>query len=101
MESCNVAALAPLAHASPKTIRDTLSSEAKFEVTKSLVNLLYNIVVVGSVRVNDDTKSFIDRRVELVLALVSRSKPLWWKQQQLIHNPALVRTIVQACPDAV
>lgn len=100
MEGCNVPILAQLANASASIIRSTLKSDDyTFEVTKSLVNVLYNLVIVGSIPADSYTKSFLDRKAQLVLALVSRSKPLWWKHQQLIHNPALVQVIAKSCPN--
>lgn len=99
MEGCNTALLAPLVDASSAAVRKVLSSEgSSYEVTKSLVNLLYNITIVGSIPSDSDTRQFLDRKAELVLDLVSPTKPLWWKQKQFLHNPALVRTIAKTCP---
>ena len=89
-------------NASRAQIRLELRNESRArEVTKALLNLLYNIVVVGSVPISAAGKSFLDRNSAMVLALISKSRPLWWKKIQLMRLGSFVRVIAAACPESV
>ena len=69
----------------------------QFEVTKSLLNLLHNIVLVGSVTVSQEQKEVIDKHADLVWLLLSKSKSLKWKRRALADNIDLV-VCISSCP---
>ena len=101
MDGCRSDILTSLAHATEEQIVVAIETETKYlEVTKSVLNVLYNIVSIGSIPISGATKSYLDNNSDLVLDLVSKSKPLWWKRQQLKRNPALAKIVAKTCPTA-
>ncbi len=80
-------------------VKAIIRDESKdLEVTKSVLNLLYNIVIIGSVPVSNTQRAYLDSRSELVRSLLSSAKSLKWKKQQLESNLALVVNIAASCP---
>jgi hypothetical protein len=69
-----------------------------FQVTRSLLNLLHNAVIVGSLPVSHTQRQFFDSKADLVRQLLSNSKSLAWKKALLIGHPALVINIAALCP---
>ena len=69
-------------------------------MTKSLLNLLYNTVVVGSVRTTTTQRDTLDKNRRIVWQLLSDRRSLAWKKRTLEANPALVILIASTCPDA-
>jgi len=99
MEGCEVAFVRQLSQIPRKEVKKLLQSESgQLEFTKSLLNLLHNIVVVGSVPVSSTQKAFFDSHSNLVLSLLSKSKSLSWKKHQLEKNVALIINIAASCP---
>jgi hypothetical protein len=101
MEGCDSALISRLLQVSRADVRRLLKNEStQLELTKSLLNLLHNIVIVGSVPVSPIQKAFFDAHSNLVLLLTSKSKSLKWKKTKLEKNIALVLNIAAACPIA-
>ncbi len=99
MEGCAVDLVSRLLQVSRPDVRRMLKNESRqLELTKSLLNLLHNIVIVGSVPVSPTQKAFFDAHSNLVLSLTSKSKSLKWKKDQLEKNVALVLNIAASCP---
>jgi hypothetical protein len=99
MENFEHELVCQLARVNRAQIKRRLKDESgRLELTKSLLNLLYNIVKVGSVPVSETQKRFFDRNATLVLKLLNKSTSLKWKKQQLQRNAALVLNIAASCP---
>ncbi len=85
-----------------RKIRQILHSESsRLEVTKSLLDLVYNIVVVGSVPVAPVQKEYLDKHSDLVWHLLHTSKSLSSKKTLLEANIPLVVAIAASCPTVV
>ena len=98
MDGCD-AVISSFPSLSKRQIRRILQGESRrFEVTKSLLNLLYNIVTVGSVAVSDGQRAYFDKNTELVWLLLSSSISLARKKASLEENISLVVNIAASCP---
>jgi hypothetical protein len=88
-----------IAQASLAQVADILKAEPPtLPITKSLIQLLYNIVVVGSVPINDRRRAFFDRYTNQVLTLLSSGRSLERKKVVLVNHPELARNIAAGCP---
>ena len=84
---------------SKRKIKTILRSESsRLEVTKSLLDIVYNLVVVGSVPASTTQKEYLDQHSALVWQLLSKSKSLGWKKALLGNNIPLVVVIAASCP---
>ena len=102
MDGCAVDVISKFTKISRTKVHKFLKTESKsLEVTKSLLNLLYNIVVVGSLPVSKTQKVFFDQNSKIVLNLLGTTKSLRWKKQVLEDNIPLVLNIATSCPTAV
>ena len=98
MEGCVVGRVAEISRAPRRQVKRILDSESdQLEVTKSLVNILYNIVIVGSVPPSATQRAFFDKHADIVFQLVSRSRALHWKKEALRENISLVINISASC----
>ena len=98
MEGCAVGRVADITRVPRRQVKRILDSESdQLEVTKSLVNILYNIVIVGSVPPTETQRAFFDKHSDIVFQLVSRSKALYWKKEALRENISLVINIAASC----
>ena len=80
-------------------VRRILQSEsAEREITKSLLNLLENIVRVGSVPVSETQRAYFDSHPEVVLNLLGSRKSIAWKKAVLEADISLVLNIAASCP---
>ena len=101
LEGCLCDAVSRLPHLNRSQVLQVLQGESKdLEITKSLLNLLHNIVRVGSVPVTKAQKDFFDSHAQLVLGLLNATKPLKWKKAALEANLPLVVNIAASCPTA-
>ena len=99
MEGIDTSLITNLHRVDRKQVGKLLKNESKqLEVTKSLLNLLHNIVRVGSVEVSETQRQFFDKHTNLVLKLLAKSTPLAWKKRQLQRNVPLVLNIAASCP---
>ena len=98
MEGCAVGRVAEISRGPRQRVKRILDLESdQLEVTKSLVNILYNIVIVGSVPPTATQRTFFDKHSEIVFQLVSRSRALHWKKETLRDNISLVINIAASC----
>jgi hypothetical protein len=99
MEGLDIDRICRIPQLSKPDIRKLLKAEStELEVTVSLLNLLHNIVRVGSVSVSRTQKDFLDKNSALVLQLLSKNRSISWKKSQLETNIPLVITIAGSCP---
>lgn len=98
MEGCEVGRVSEISRVPRRRVRRIIESESdQLEVTKSLLNILYNIVIVGSIPPTITQRAFFNKHSELVLELVSKYRPLHWKKQALQENVSLVINIAASC----
>ena len=99
MDGCATDTISKIAQNPRKSVPLILKGEsAGLEVTKSLLNLLYNAVIVGSLSVSLTQKAFFDENAASVRSLLSTGKSLAWKKELLTGHPALVINIAALCP---
>ena len=100
MEGCDVKVIEQIPRLPRSRVRQLLKEESSdLEITKSLLNLLFNIVSVASVPVSRTQKAYFDQHADLVLALLGR-RSLKWKKAQLEREIGLVLNIAASCPTA-
>ena len=98
MEGCAVGRVVEITTVPRRQVWKILDSESdQLEVTKSLVNILYNLVIVGSITPSPTQRVFFDKHSETVFQLLSLSRPLYWKKQELRENISLVIQIATSC----
>ncbi len=98
MDGCDAGTICQIPKLTRAQVRKLLEKEStELEVTKSLLNLLHNIVVVGSVPVSGTQKAFFDSNAVLVLGLLGR-RSLKWKRTLLLKDIAIVINIAASCP---
>lgn len=73
-------------------------SPRRYELTKSLVDVLYNICVVQSVEAPDSLKKVLEEHEDTVRRLLSRKASLASKKTLLQANVPLAVAIAQSCP---
>jgi hypothetical protein len=101
MDGCDAKVIAQIPRLPRGQVRQLLKRESSdLEVTKSLLNLLFNIVTVGSLPVTGTQKAFFDEHAGLVLELLGR-RSLKWKKEQLEKEIGLVINIAASCPTVV
>jgi hypothetical protein len=100
MEGCDVKVIAQIPRLPRAQVRKLLREESSdLETTKSLLNLLFNIVSVGSVPVSATQKAYFDQHADLVLELLGR-RSLSWKKALLEKEIGLVINVAASCPIA-
>ena len=99
MEGCDTDVIARISRTPRAQVYRILKFESdRFEVTKSLLNLLFNAVIVGSLPVSSTQKTYFDNNADLVHNLVGTSKSLSWKKKELTDNSSLAINIAALCP---
>ena len=99
MDGCATDIIAKISQTPRAEVSLILKGESSnLEVTKSLLNLLYNAVIVGSLPVSQTQKAFFDSKADLVRLLLSNSKSPAWKKGLLLGQPALIINIAALCP---
>ena len=99
MEGCDTDVIARIAETPRAQVPRILKFESgQLEVTKSLLNLLFNAVIVGSLPVSLTQKVYFDNNANLVHQLVGTSKSLTWKKKELTENSSLAINIASLCP---
>ena len=71
---------------------------AELKTTKSLLNILHNLVEVGSIPVTERKRAFFNERAQFVWELLSAKRSLAWKKRALEANIAVVINIATSCP---
>ena len=100
MNGCNVDAVKQLLKASLSKVKRLLHLDIGHEyiLTKSLLNLLHNSVVVGSIATSVPQKLYFRKKINLVKKLLSKRTSLEEKREILGTNVALTLCIVSTCP---
>ena len=99
MEAFDLKLVAKIPHLYRANILRLFRAESeRLELTTSLLNLLHNIVRVGSVPVTATQKSYFNTHSKLVLKLLNRKVPIDWKKKELEKNISLVINIAASCP---
>ena len=99
MNGCDVQAITRITRTPRTQVLKVLKTESPlFEITKSLLNLLYNAVIVGSLPVSQTQKDYFDTNSQVVRSLLDQSKSIKWKKDILTRNPALIINIASLCP---
>ena len=81
-----------------KTVLCVLDSESKrLEVTKSVLNVLHNIVQVRNITLTERQKANFANHSKVVKEIFKR-RQLRAKKHLLLKNPELVRLIAGSCP---
>lgn len=99
MEGVNVSLVIGLSKASRQAAKRLLLSDKhpEFTLTRSLLNLLHNAVLVGSLPTTEHQKSRLDANRSLVWKLLSPRKSLTWKRDSLAAHPSLAIIIASTC----
>ena len=96
MEGCLAETVRGLKEAAHTT--ETLRKETdKLEVTKSLLNLLYNICINKSILLSNKNKTEFRKYTQLVLKLLSEA-PIESKKKLLLRNLDFVHLLAEVCP---
>ena len=100
MEGVDVAAVRALAQLSAEQVVAELRSESsRLELTKSLLNLLFNICFTRAIVLSRRQKTAFKTYDKLAVQLLERNKDsVQEKRCMLMRNPELVRLIAQTCP---
>jgi hypothetical protein len=100
MEGIVCSEVGALPRLSPERLRLILASEpsSNLTLTKSILNLLYNIVHVQSIRPSGGQKRVLEEHEELVWSLLDKRLPLHIKRQLLAEHVTLVIAIAESCP---
>ena len=99
MEGVEVGAIRNIAQGTEAVALQILKSESReLEITTSLLNIVHNVVEVGSIVVSRHQKEIYERYVDLVLCLLSPNYTLSWKKRALEANLPLVLVIANSCP---
>jgi hypothetical protein len=77
-----------------------LATGRHFELTKSLLNILFNLVKTQSIRPFKTTKQTIGRNEELVWRLLSPAASLDEKTRRLADSLDLVYALARSCPSS-
>ena len=102
VSDCLCELVSKLPHLPNQKVLETLKGESKdLEVTKSLLNILVNLVEVGSLPVSKYQRQFLDSHAQVVLRLLSPKTSLREKKSILQGSLDLARAIALACPTAV
>ena len=101
MDGIDFGAVRRLTNLGAQEVVRLLNDDKDFRLTKSLTNLLYNIVSVGSVRVSRLQKEYFEQFTMPVLDLLSSKRSLLHKKKLLQRHPDLVFRIAESCPARV
>ena len=94
-----VAELKALANLSPRRIVIVLASETPrhYDLTKGLVDVLFNLCVVQSIETSEELKPVFENHQDVIGPLLSRKLSLGSKNKLLQRNVKLVLALVQTC----
>ena len=98
MDNCLTKELRSFSLLSPHLILSIIKAEGRdLEITKSLLNLLYNIVVVQSIEASTDQKKLFEQKEQLIWNLLDSSISLLTKKKLLEKNLDLTASIAKSC----
>lgn len=97
-EGCLVPAVKALRHLSGSQIKKVLKTESRnLEITKSLLNILHNIVNSGYIRIGYRKRKFFEDYTQTVLFLTSKKVSIVQKKKILLKNVAIISAIANTC----
>lgn len=86
-----VSAICKIAHSTPETVKRLLRADSgEFPVTKSIINILHNIRLVGSIPVTKAQKRYLNNQESVVAFLLNDSHSINKLRSKLVANPKLV-----------
>ena len=99
MDTHLAAELGALAKLSQRRIYHVLGSETarRYDLTKALVDVLFNLCVVGSIETGDDQKTVFEKNLKVIRLLVSKKTSLKTKKAILQSNVPLVLALAETC----
>lgn len=90
LREVDIRSICQLAHTTKGNVRAILKSESKdFEITKSLLNILYNVRVIGSIPITKPQRRYLDSQEDDIQFLLNVKVPLPRLQSRLFANPKL------------
>lgn len=99
MDGVDREAIREIANSIPSEVKAILKQESsQLEVTKSLLNILHNLVRVGSIPVEAYKRKFFEDHASIILELLSPKKSLRWKKQAFERHPIIVINIATSWP---
>lgn len=99
MDGCECQAVRKLPKLPVEKIKLIFKNESSpYVLTKSILNLLYNIIIVGSVSIGIHKRNIFDQNTELIWKLLSSKNSIHTKNKFLEKNPNFVKTIASICP---
>ena len=99
MDTRLAAELGALAKLSQRRIYHVLGSETarRYDLTKALVDVLFNLCVVGSIETDEDQKKVFESYVDVIRPLVAKKTSLRTKKKILQANVPLVLALAETC----
>ena len=99
MDSGLASELGALAKLSHRRIFHVLESESprRYDLTKALVDVLYNLCVVCSIETDDDQKKVFERHLDIIRRLLSKKTSLSSKKKLLQANVPLILALAETC----
>jgi len=80
-----------IAHSSPESVRQLLREDSgDFPITKTIVNLLHNIRIVGSIPVTKAQKRYLNNQESVVAFLLNDQHSITKLRSKLVAHPKLV-----------
>ena len=102
MEGVDVTRVCQIVRTPRHKVKELLKAEGDdLEISKSLLNILFNLVTIGSLSTSREQKAFFDSRADTVRLLLDRRRSLQSKKETLEENIDLVIAIAASCPYAV
>ena len=99
MEGLLVTEVRTLRQLSSEKIVEALNDESSsLELTKSLLNLLFNACFTRAIVLSRRLKTAFKTYDRLVIQVLDNSRNLQEKKHMLMRNPELVRLIAETCP---
>ena len=88
-----------LAKLSERRIYHVLGSETprRYDLTKALVDVLFNLCVVESIETGDEQKKIFEKNLKIVRKLVSKKTSLKTKKKILLDNVPVVLALAETC----
>ena len=91
--------LGSLSNLSHRRIFHVLESESprRYDLTKALVDVLYNLCVVRSIETGEKQQKVFEKYVDVIRPLVTKKTSLRAKKNLLQANIPLVMAVVETC----
>ena len=99
MDGKFAAELGALAKLSPRRIAHVLESDSprRYDLTKALVDVLYNLCVVESIETEEKQKKIFEKFVDVIRKLLCKKISLAKKKKLLQANVPVVLALAETC----